>query len=170
MGFLDQQSSGKAVRITMLTSGFQVEGTLHIMGLTQTFLNDETKGVFALTDATMYGLVAGNPATSVHVEELYVRKRECHAVIFSELLSRDESGLLPRTEPLAAYTSHYAIQGDFHMGADALVSDFFEISRALLLGATDVSIFPLFAPQAALIQHAPLAYVSRALILTHHRV
>ncbi len=168
MGFMDHQQ-GKAIQVTLLTPGFQVQGTLHIMGLVQTFLNDETKMFFALNDVTMHALAAGNPATSVHVDEMYVRKTDCHAVIFPELLSREDSGLLPRSEPLAAYTSHYVIQGGFHMGADALLVDYFEVSRGILLGATDVSIFPLFQQQAALVQHAPLVYVSRKLVHTAHR-
>jgi hypothetical protein len=168
MGFLEQ-SETKQTPIVILTPGFQVEATLNSVGLMQTFLNDDTKAVFTLTDVTLYGLEQGNPAASVALDELFLRKDECHAVAFPEILPREESGLLPRTELMAAYTSHYVIQGDYHMGSDTFLSDYFDIAKSIFLGVTDAYMFPLFTAQAAVIQQAPLVYVSRRTVKMHHR-
>jgi hypothetical protein len=119
---------------------------------------------------TLYGLESDNPAASISIPELIVRKDQCHALIFEQNLSRDESGLLPRAEPLALYTSHYAIQGHCHMGPEAYISDFIETSRALFIGATEVSIFPLFRPRTAVIQQAPTVFIHRSAVRMHHRV
>lgn len=169
MGFLEQ-SNQRETQVTVLTAGFQATGTLVSVGLMQTFINDDTKATFSLHDVTLYGLERGNPATGAQISELYVRKDEVHALAFAEMLSRDESGLMAREEPLAAYTSHYVVQGNYHMGADALLGDFFDAVKTIYVGATNVHLFPLFAMQAQMVTQAPLVYVSRTLVKMHHKV
>ena len=170
MGFFDQASTAKESTITILLPGFEVACTLRCVGVMQTFLNDEQRGIFALSAATVYGLEEGNPATSMKIPDLFVRKRDCHAIIFPMALPRDESGLLPRTERLAVYTSHYAIQGDFHMGADANVGDFIDSSKLLFVGASNVTIHPLFAPQSSLTQQGAMVFIARDSVRMHHRI
>ncbi len=170
MGFLDSSAIGKQTQVTVLTPGFQARATLKSVGLIQTFINDDSKALFTLDDVSLFGLEAGNPALSVRLAELYVLKTEVHALCFPTLLSRDESGLLPRAEPLAVYTSHYCIQGNFHMGTDSSVSDFMEISKLSFVGASDAAIFPLFKAQSAVIQQVPLVYIHRSVVKIHHRI
>ncbi len=170
MGFFEQTSTHKPKRATLLIPGYQLQGDLEVMGMIQTFLNDETKGTFTIKNVTVHGLEPHNPAASMQIKELYVRKDQVLALVFAEAISREEMGLMPRTETLATYTSHYVVQGDFHMGADALVGDFISSGRALFIGATHVTIFPLFQPRAAVIQSAPLAYVFAQAVWMHHAV
>lgn len=169
MGFFDQATAAKSYPVTVLLPGFQARCTLEVFGLLQTFVNDDTKGIFPLKNVTLHGLETGNPATSMSLPELFVRKDKCHALVFEQSFSHDETGLLPRTEPVAVYTSHYAIQGQLHMGADALIADVIESSRSIYVGITDASIFPLFQPQAAVVQQSPLVYVHHALVWMHHK-
>lgn len=168
MGFLDQVSNTQAIDVTLLTAGFQAVGTLDVVGMIQTFVNDDRKNVFTLRDAQSYGLVRDNPATSIRIPELFVRKDECHVVAFSERFSAEHMGLMPRSERVAVYTSHFVIQGTFYMGADSLISDFIQMSKSLFVAATDVSIFPLFPAQTALVQHAPLVFIHRDSVRLHH--
>lgn len=171
MGLFEQSAgSGTPVPATVLTSGFQAHCTLNIMGMLQTFINDEQKGVFTLRQATLYGLETGNPAASINVPDLFVAKHRCHLIAFDQMMSHEHTGLMPRQERLAVYTTHYVIQGNFHLGSDALVSDFIDSSRAQFIGATDVHIFPLFRAQAQVIQFAPLVYVHRDQVQMHHAV
>ena len=170
MSFFDQVSTGKEIPATILLEQFQVRCQLAVIGMLQTFLNDDQKDVLSLHGVTMHGLDAGNPARSMQLQGLFAHKRSCHVVAFESAMSQEETGLLPRTERLAVYTSHYVIQGDFHMGPDALISDFIASSRAQFVGATNVQIFPLFQLQAAMIQEAPLVYVHRDTVRLHHIV
>jgi hypothetical protein len=170
MGFLDQVSTTTEMAVTVLLPGFQAQCALPVMGMTQTYLNDDQKGVFTLKSVRLFGLEGDNPAASMTLDQLFVRKDQCHAIAFSAMLPGEHSGLMPRTERVVVYTSHYAIQGDFHMGADALVSDFIESSRAQFVGATNAQIFPLFRSRAAVIQHAPLVYVHRTAARMHHAI
>lgn len=170
MGFLDQASTIKEIPAVVLTAGFQAHCTLEVLGILQTFLNDEQKAVFALKDVTLYGLEAGNPARSMALGELYVRKDQCHVIAFEELFSHEDTGLMPRIEQLAVYTSHYAIQGGFHMGSDSLLGDFMASSKSQYVGVTNVQVFPLFQAQTAIIQQSPLAFVHRDAGQMHHHL
>jgi hypothetical protein len=170
MGFLDQAAASKNIPSTVLVTGFQIQCVFTVMGLLQTFLNDEQKGTFTLSNATVYGLEAGNPAASIGVDTLYVRKNECQVIAFDQTFSHEETGLMPRQEHLAAYTSHFVIQGNFHMGSDSLLSDFIESSKSMFVGLTDAYIFPLFTAQAAVIQAAPLVFIHRDSVRFHHPI
>jgi hypothetical protein len=170
MSFFEQTSALKARRATVLIPGYQLQGDLEVLGMIQTFLNDETKGTFTIRNVTVHGLEPHNPAASMQIKELYIRKDQILALSFAEAISREETGLLPRTEHLAAYTSHYVIQGHFHMGTDSLVGDFIASTRSPFIGATDVTFFPLFQPRAAVIQSAPLTYLFAKAVRMHHLI
>jgi hypothetical protein len=170
MGFLGQTSTTKAMPVTVLMAGFQARCTLQVMGIVQTFLNDDQRSVFLLKDVTLHGLEAGNPAVSMELEDLYVSKEQCQVIAFESLLDQDQTGLMPHEERVAVYTSHYVIQGNFHMGVDAGVGDLVDAFRTLYIAATDVEFFPLFQPQTAVIQTAPLVYVYREGVRMFHAV
>jgi hypothetical protein len=170
MGFLDQASTVKAMPVTVLLPGFQARCTLQVFGVVQTFINDEQKGVFPLRQVTLHGLEVGNPAVSMELDELHVPKDRCQAIAFETMLSQEQTGLMPRTERLVAYTSHYAIQGDFHMGADTQISDLIDSVRVNFLGVTNAQFFPLFRSQAAITPQAPLVYIYRKGVQMYHAV
>ncbi|RPI97692.1 MAG: hypothetical protein EHM39_09115 [Chloroflexi bacterium] len=169
MGFMEH-SSTKSLSATLLLPGFQARGTLIVLGMIQTFINDEQKGVFTLKGAELHGLENGNPATSMQLDELLISKDHCQVIAFDQMLPHDQTGLMPRTEQIVAYTSHYAIQGGFHMGTDTQVSEVMDAVRSTFLGITNVQFFPLFRPQAAMIQQAPLVYLHRKSVRMFHAV
>lgn len=169
MSFLDQGSM-KAMPAIVLLPGFQARGTLQVLGMVQTFLNDEQKSVFGLKDVALHGLETGNPAASMQLESLFIPKERCQVVAFETTLSQEQTGLMPRVEQIAAYTSHFVIQGEFHMGADTVVGDVIDSVRVMFLGVTNAQFFPLFRPQAAMIQQAPLVYVYRKAVQMFHMV
>jgi hypothetical protein len=168
MGFFEQGSTAKNLPVTVLLAGFQVRCTLQVMGILQTFLNDEQKSVFTLKQVALYGLESDNPAVSMDLDELYVRKDACQVIAFDRMFDKDNTGLMPRAEHVAVYTSHYAIQGQFYMGSDTPVGDFIASSKSPFIVGTDVFFFPLFQPQSALIQTAPLVFVYRSAVKMHH--
>lgn len=161
MSFLDQASTTQAIPVTVLLPGFQARAALTVLGVLQTFVNDEQKGVFALQQVALHGLEVGNPASSMELDSLFVPKDQCQVMAFDTMFPRDQIGLMPHVERIVAYTSHYAIEAEFHMGADAQPSDLLDSVRVMFLGVTNATFFPLFRSQAAIIQHAPLAFVYR---------
>ncbi len=169
MGFLEH-SSAKSLSATLLLPGFQARGTLIVLGVMQTFINDEQKGVFTLKGAALHGLETGNPAASMQLADLYIAKEHCQVIAFDQMLPHDQTGLMPRTEQIVAYTSHYCIQGSFHMGTDTQASEVMDSIRGMFLGITNVQFFPLFRPQAAMIQQAPLVYLHRKAVRMFHAV
>lgn len=170
MSILDQNSLTKQNPVTVLLPGFEVRCVLQSIGMMQTFLNDELKPILTLHRANVLGLARGNPARSMSLPELYVRKDQCHAIAFEQVLSQEESGLMPRVEPLAIYTSDYVLQGKVHLGTEDRLHDFIATGKSYFIGLTDVALFPLFETQAAMIQQAPLVYVYRDAVRMHHPV
>jgi hypothetical protein len=170
MGLLDQAASGRQIPLTVLMARFQARGMLGVMGVLQVAINDDQKSNFTFEDVTLHGLDQGNPARSMQLAELHIVKAECHVLAFDEMMGQDQTGLMPRQELIAAYTSHFVIQGNVHMGADTPVSDCIDANRSQFVGMTDVTIFPLFPAQAQVIQHAPLAFIHRTQVRMHHSV
>jgi hypothetical protein len=170
MGLLGRSSPKTFTNVTVLLPGFQARGQVVIAGMLQTFLNDEQKGSFSLHNVALVGLEPGNPARSMQLEGLFVYKTACQAIAFDAMFPQEEAGLLPRTEQLAVYTSHYCIQGAFHMGPEALLGEFIAGSRSQFVGASNVQLFPLFGPQAEMIGAAPLVFVHRDAVRMHHLV
>jgi hypothetical protein len=170
MGFLSQASNLKEMPVTVLTSGFQARCILPVMGVFDTFINDDQKNVLPLKNVTLYGLESGNPAASMKLDMLYVRKPHVHAIAFEQALPQDQIGLMPRVEQMVLYTSHYAIQAGYHMGADTVISDFIGAARAMFIGGTNASFFPVFHPQAACIQQAALVFIHRDAVRMYHSV
>ena len=168
MSFFDHTANVREIAATVLMPGFMAEGTLQVRGMLQTYINDEQRPVMSLYDVSLYGLEQGNPARSVHVPELFVRKSVCQVIAFQETFSQEDVGLKPRLERLAAYTSHYVVQGNFHMGADALVGDFIEASKSWFLNVTDAAFFTLFPAQAGILSGAPLVFLHREAVRMHH--
>lgn len=170
MELLGRSSPKVFTNVTVLLPGFQARGQVAIVGMLQTFLNEEQKDTFSLHNVALYGLESGNPARSMQLDGLFVYKTACQVFAFDTMLSQEEAGLLPRTEQLAVYTSHYCIQGAFHMGPEALLAEFIASSRAQFVGASNAQIFPLFQPQAEMIGAAPLVFVHRDTVRMHHLV
>lgn len=170
MSFFEQTSAMKQMVATVLIPGYQIRGNLQVLGMIQTFMNDESKGVFTIKGAQVFGLESHNPAASMQIEEMYIRRDQVLALAFDQEFSHEETGLLPRTEQIAAYTSHYVVQGGFHLGTDDPVGDFVTSARAPFLGITPGAVFPLFQPRAAIIQQAPLIYVCAKAIRMYHLV
>ena len=168
MGLFGQSTAAKSVSATVLMAGYQAQCTLSILGLLQTFVNDEQKSVLPLEEVTLCGLEQGNPARSMSIPQLFIKKTGCHALAFDAEFSPDETGLMPRVETVAVYTSHFVIQGSYHMGTDTPVSDFVDATKALFIAATNVSIFPLFEPQSRVVAQARLVYIHRSQVVMHH--
>jgi len=170
MGYFDPNSLTKQNPVTVLLPGFEIRCMLRSVGLLQTFLNDELKPILTLHDASVIGLERGNPATSMALPELYARKDLCHAIAFDEMLPQEETGLMPRGEPMAIYTSHYVVQGKLHMGSEDRPHDFIATSKGQFIVLTDAALFPLFELQARMIQQAPLVFVHHSTVRMHHPV
>ena len=170
MGIFDQSSLTKQNPATVLLSGFQVRCTLHSIGMMQTFLNDEPEAGSDAASGVRVGVAARQSGDEHVLAWLYVRKDQCHMIAFEQMFSQEETGLMPRVEALALYTSDYVLQGKVHLGTEDQIHDFIVAGKSYFIGMTDVAIFPLFELQTAMIQQAPLVFVYRNAVRMHHPV
>ncbi|HRE47834.1 MAG TPA: hypothetical protein PLD47_08915 [Aggregatilineales bacterium] len=152
--------------IAIFTAGFHYRAKLPTLGVFMTFLNDDQRPNLILREVEGIGVNASNPAAHLKTNELFVSKRACQAVA----LPTPPSGiqLLPRTEPLALYTSHYCIIGKFHMGPDAQVTDFSEAYLSMFIPATDARIYPLLDARPGLVDAAPYIFVHKSQVIAYH--
>lgn len=170
MSFFERSSPFKEFPATILLPGFQASGVLEVRGVLWVYINEERQQTLTLKQATVLGLEVGNPATSMALDELCVQTDRCQVLAFETAYSKEDTGLLPRIERLVAYTSHFAVQGDFHTGADTLLHDFIAASKSRFVACTSAFIFPLYEAQAAVIQRAPMAFVHRDAVWMYHAV
>ena len=71
-GGLGEQAQPEQVKIpvSVLTSEFQVRGELRILGMLQTWFNDEQKPTLIVNDAEVLGVQADNPAARMKQAEI----------------------------------------------------------------------------------------------------
>jgi hypothetical protein len=157
------------VGATVLTSTFQVRGKLHVLGVMQTFLNDEQKPTLSVYNADVIGLNVNNPAAHMTQPEVILNKRYAAIVALEAMPPQGQLSILARAEQLMMYTDSFALSARFHMGPDARLSDFTEASLQQYLLASDIKIYPLFQARPGMVQAAPIALIHKSQIRLYHK-
>lgn len=155
--------------VTILNEAFQTRAVMRAIGLLTTYINDDSKSTVTVFNSESVGLDPSNPATRILQDEIIFRKQMCHFIAFESVPGEGHVVLLPREEALVMYTSHYAIQGKFHLGPDDRISDFIEVQLAQFVIITDAHIYPLFQPRVPMIAAAPLILLHRSNIRMYHK-
>ncbi|PJF30480.1 MAG: hypothetical protein CUN51_07455 [Candidatus Thermofonsia Clade 1 bacterium] len=156
------------VNVAILTSAFQIRGTLPILGTFLTFLNDDQKPTLTITNAVVLGVHTTNPAAQMVQPEILVLKR---AIQVLALESAPPSGIVlsSRSEPLMLYTEQYAIMGRWHMSPDMRIQDFVDASTAQFLPVSNARIYALFQARQGIIPASQLAFVHRSAAQSYHK-
>jgi hypothetical protein len=157
------------VGATVLTSTFQVRGKLRILGIMQTFLNDEQKPTLIVYGADVIGFSVTNPVGRMSQPEVVVAKPDAAIVALEAIPPQGQLTLQPHTEQLMLFTDRFAVAGKFHMGQDARLADFAESALQQFIVASDVKIYPLFQARPGLAQAAPLALVHRSQVRLYYK-
>lgn len=157
------------LNVAVLTPLFQIRGRLTVIGIFQTFLEDEQRPGISLQGTSVLGLNMGNPAAQMSQAEMFIVKREAHIIALEGVPPAGAITLPPRAESLIAYTPHFAIMGKFHMGADASLLDFVGSARSMYLPVSECRFYPMFQARPGIVGGASLALVHRSAIVTYHR-
>jgi hypothetical protein len=154
---------------TVLTSTFQVRGKLHILGVMQTFVNDEQKPTLSVYNADVLGFDLTNPAARMTQPEVVINKRYASIIALESVPPQGQLSILTRIEQLMMYTDRFALAAKFHMGPDARLNDFTEASLQQFILASEVKIYPLFQARPGLVQAAPIALIHKSQIRLYHK-
>lgn len=156
------------VNVAILTSAFQIRGTLPVFGTFLTFLNDDQKPTLTITNAVVLGVHTTNPAAQMMQPEILVLKR---AIQVLALESAPPSGIVlsSRSESLMLYTEQYAIMGRWHMSPDMRIQDFVDASIAQFLPVSSARIYALFQARQGIIPASQLAFVHRSTVQSYHK-
>lgn len=156
-----------SVPVSVLTTTFQVRGTLNIVGLVMTFINDEQKASFNIMQCGVTGLQNTNPAAQMSHDEMIMLKRQVHVLAFEDTPPAGIQ-LSARSEYLMLYTDAFALLGRWHMLPDARVNDFVDTSLSPFLPVSDLKVYPLFTGRPGLIQASPLGFVHKSQVRMYH--
>ncbi len=154
---------------TILTSNFQIRGKLHVLGFLGTFINDEQKPTLTVYGADVIGFCVTNPVGRMTQPEVYVSKRDAAIIGLDALPPKEHLTLMVHVEPLMAFTDSFAIAAKFHMGPDAHLTDFAEVSLQQYLVASDVKIYPLVQARPGLVQAVPLALIHKSRMRMYYK-
>jgi hypothetical protein len=157
------------VGATVLTSAFQVRGKLHVLGIMQTFLNDEQKPTLVVYGADVIGFNANNPVGRMSQPEIVVTKRDAAVLALEAIPQQGQLTLQPHSEQLMLFTDRFAVAAKFHMGQDARLSDFAESALQQFVVASDVKIYPLFQARPGLVQAAPIALIHKSQVRLYYK-
>jgi hypothetical protein len=153
--------------VTVFTSAFQMRGTLQVLGVMQTFLNDDQKPTFTLHGAEVLGVSAANPV-KMNQREVIVTKRSIQCLLFDTMPPQGAMALLPRQEPLVVYVEGLAISARFYMGQDARLADFADSSMQQFLTAADLKLYPITQMRQGLVNAAPLGVIHKTAFRFYH--
>jgi hypothetical protein len=155
--------------ITLLTSTFQVRGKLHVLGVMQTFLNDDQKPTISLFNADVIGFNISNPAARMTQPEVIISKESATIIALDAVPPQGQITMLSRVELLMMYTERFAIAAKFHMGPDTRLGDFAVASLQQFIIASEAKFYPLFQSRTGLVQAAPIALIHKTAIRMYHK-
>ena len=157
--------------VRVLTATHVIEGLHQPAGSFMNAINDEDNVCFAVNDATFQPLSAQSMLRPATVPEAVVRK---HDILFICLLDdtlQNELSMLKRVARVIAYTSVFALRGDFHLGAEAQTRDMVDTFRGQFQPLTDVTVFPLIETNVSIPRNESMIIVNtRAIPLYHPEV
>lgn len=150
------------------TSELILDGKLEPLGHLLDDFDDPVKTGFLMHDAHISPLVAGSGLQPFTLKQVTANKTDFHLVYLSEADHRDSLTLMKRTELVIVYTSRFVIRGNFHMGGESRLRDFVDGLSGTFLGASDVTLFPLFQPAVAIPKRYPLLLINKRQIRFYH--
>jgi hypothetical protein len=156
------------IGVTIFTSAFQMRGKLHVLGVMQTFINDEQKPTFTLHNAEVLGTSATNPV-KMSQHEVIISKRSIQCLLFDVMPPQGSMAMLPRQETIVAYVEGFAISARFFMGQDARLADFSDASMQQFLTAGDLKLYPMGQMRQGLVNSAPLGVVHKSAFKFYHK-
>ncbi len=154
--------------VTMFTATRKFEGIFHPMGALFEDINDPEKGDFYLTEVTFSPLSPGSRFGLISMPEVVVRKHNVIFFYFRDKSAHEKLRLLTRTERIAVYTETFALQGDFHLGAEQKYRDMFDTMRGDFQPMTDVTLFPLLQTQVPLVREHDMILINTQNMYFYH--
>jgi hypothetical protein len=155
--------------VTIFTSLFQIRGKLHVAGVLQTYMNDESKSTLPVADAEIVTFDANSPALHMSQPEFIIMKHDAEVILFDQPPAQGMISFLPRTEMIVAYTNRLAVRGKFYMGTDSTIGSFVGAIAGMFAVASDITVFPLVPVNGGIVGEAPVALISKAAFRALHK-
>ena len=154
--------------VQVYTATHVIEGEHQPVGSFMNAINEADNVCFAVNEATFTPLAAQTMLRPVSVPEVVVNK---HNILFICLLDdtlQGELNMLKRVQRVIAYTSAFALRGDFHLGAEAQTRDMVDTFRGEFQPLTDVTIFPLIETRVNIVREQSMVIVNALAIQIYH--
>jgi hypothetical protein len=156
--------------VLVLTPYFQASGKLETVGDALQFINDPARHSLSLHDAMLTPIAPDSTVSSLQRPHVYVRKLQIAMMCFTSPEGQEAIRTLARRELLAAYTPVAVFQGYFHMGAEARLEDFLDLSPAEMIPVSEAHVFPLVGLPEPLPEGQGLLLLGRGQLQFFHEV
>jgi len=160
--------SKRLYRCEVFTDTFKIEGKLEPMGDIINALDDKGRDCMPIHDATMTPISAHNPLSSIVIPELILNKQNLAFITLLDPSDYEDIRLQTNIAVLTAYTSSFAIQGEFHLGGEVRVRYFLDSVVAEYVPVTNAKLFPLVPPKANIATHRPFVIINTNFITMYH--
>lgn len=156
-----------AYPILVLTSSYQVDGTLTPRGRPNIFLNDAQYEAISVDHATLKPIMQGARLGPMTMAQLHMSKREIQIVRFGEFTVADAQ-LLASARCMVCFTDTYIVRGEFPTSPETKAVDLFYSGNNVFYGVKDAEVFPLRALASDVSFKAELAFLNRDAVVAFY--
>ncbi len=129
--------------VQILTSSFQLNGELEVVGDLMGFLIGPTRDAFPLRQAHLAPIGPGSSLRPMDLPQISVRRREVVFLHLADPAAKESMRLMSRADPLILYTPLAIIRGNVHVSAETRLDDFMSTMTHPLIALTEARLFML---------------------------
>ena len=157
----------KKFNVEVITSHYLVQAEFEPRGDVTIFLNDDRNFFYHFEAANVRPLLPHYQVPGLKQPHFVLHRKK---IVYLALTSAEDAAdmqLLVTKRPVILYTDHLAIQGNFHVNADARDHDLIDGSKEYV-AVTDAKVFPLRKLANAPARDVPFLALNTHLITAYH--
>ena len=147
--------------VQVVLPAFMITGQIEPVGPWLDFLNSRDKYELVIQSARVFPIGAPPAAVPEHPQVCVTRSNVC-LIVLLDSAAQQSVNMLKRTLPVISHIGPLVCRGEYHMGADAQLSTYFDDLVGNFFPLTSVDLFPTVAMPPALPRKADLIIANRA--------
>lgn len=154
--------------VHILTPTHILVGQLETVGPPLEFLNDPLRDGLILKNARVAPLNPDLPLKDMTLPQVTLRRQEIIMLMLTDPESQSQINIMHREEALIVYTPLTVVRANFHLPAEARITDFLSSVSGELQPVSDVNLFLLFSPPLPFPEQSALSLIGRQYIQFYH--
>lgn len=150
-----------------VTMDFILRGRFIPLGATLPFLNDRSRRFAQFEEVEIVPLVTGRQMGAIKRDNMTANKNLFVLLSFLDKGEMETVQIMPSHRPVIFYLSHFAVQGELHVNADARDKDLLDETRDFF-ALTNASIYPVHALASQPTRQVPLCFINVDFVHAYH--